>query len=426
MKTLKISLSKNVDNIHYYGSSIAIFDKLGKIHLFKNPIEVFIVNNIVQGITLNDLAFLVHDKFIQSDEKVNDVEIIIKNFLTTDQNVLLFDFKNYIDEMPVVTGQRNKFFPTRLQIDLTNKCNLFCKHCYKEANKSATNIDVEKIKDLFQFLGSTVHEIGLTGGEPLLHTDFDTIVEVCRNKCQKLELNTNGILIYKKRKDILKKFDFISISLYGLNDEQYYCTTGFASGFSMLKKSCEVLKSNNISFNVSLIINKLNLNEMDSYVECAIDLGASTIQFGTVSKLGRANDKNTEWLFLSSNEKRDAYRNMRQLISKYGKRIKILEWEREVYKNYSLSSSFYNLYGASPFYCTAGTLQWSINEDFLFKPCVLMPNEENLVISYEKWKKYVEGIDFILWNEYIKNICSYCSKQAQSPTDYCERLIINQ
>lgn len=151
MKTLKISLSKNVDNIHYYGSSIAIFDKLGKIHLFKNPIEVFIVNNIVQGITLNDLAFLVHDKFIQSDEKVNDVEIIIKNFLTTDQNVLLFDFKNYIDEMPVVTGQRNKFFPTRLQIDLTNKCNLFCKHCYKEANKSATNIDVKKIRICFNF-----------------------------------------------------------------------------------------------------------------------------------------------------------------------------------------------------------------------------------------------------------------------------------
>lgn len=114
-----------------------------------------------------------------------------------------------------------------LYIELTNQnCSLKCKHCY------ITFDPYKKIKDFLpldiikQALSDTqnlnVDMIYLTGGEPLLHPDFNTILRTCL-KCKPVTIFTNGMSINDKKARFLKKvedegenelFFYISIDSY--------------------------------------------------------------------------------------------------------------------------------------------------------------------------------------------------------------------
>lgn len=114
-----------------------------------------------------------------------------------------------------------------LYIELTNQnCSLKCKHCY------ITFDPYKKIKDflpldiikqaLLDSQNLNVEMIYLTGGEPLLHPDFNTILRTCL-KYKPVTIFTNGMSINDKKARFLKKvedegenelFFYVSIDSY--------------------------------------------------------------------------------------------------------------------------------------------------------------------------------------------------------------------
>lgn len=89
-------------------------------------------------------------------------------------------------------------------------CNLRCKYCYIEKNISKNNDDfltVEKIKEnLSAIKDSNVGSIYLTGGEPLMHPDFNQILRMCL-KITNTTVMTNGTMINDKKARFLRKID---------------------------------------------------------------------------------------------------------------------------------------------------------------------------------------------------------------------------
>ena len=89
-------------------------------------------------------------------------------------------------------------------------CNLKCKHCYIEKNpykQEKDFIPVEKIKAaLLQTRGEKLSSIYLTGGEPLMHPDFNTILRMCL-KFSNVTVMSNGYLINDKKARFLRKID---------------------------------------------------------------------------------------------------------------------------------------------------------------------------------------------------------------------------
>ena len=66
-----------------------------------------------------------------------------------------------------------------LAFHVTDRCQLNCKHCLRDPDKQAHDIDVgivEKILDDAKRLYRT-HHVGLTGGEPTLHPRFMDLVD---------------------------------------------------------------------------------------------------------------------------------------------------------------------------------------------------------------------------------------------------------
>lgn len=92
----------------------------------------------------------------------------------------------------------------------TKTCNLKCKFCYIQKNifkKEEDFLPVEKIKQALNFLkGRNLNSIYLTGGEPLLHPDFNQILRMCL-KISNTTVMSNGIMINDKKARFLRKID---------------------------------------------------------------------------------------------------------------------------------------------------------------------------------------------------------------------------
>jgi len=89
-------------------------------------------------------------------------------------------------------------------------CNLKCKHCYIEKNPYKNEedfIDIEKIKlALNSIKDLKLNSIYLTGGEPLMHPDFNKILRMCL-KVTNTTVMSNGVMINDKKVRFLRKID---------------------------------------------------------------------------------------------------------------------------------------------------------------------------------------------------------------------------
>ena len=92
----------------------------------------------------------------------------------------------------------------------TKACNLKCKHCYIERNPYKNEedfIQLDKIKSALLFAKSqNLKSIYLTGGEPLLHPDFNQILRMCL-KISNTTVMSHGVMINDKKARFLRKID---------------------------------------------------------------------------------------------------------------------------------------------------------------------------------------------------------------------------
>ncbi len=98
-----------------------------------------------------------------------------------------------------------------LFFELTGKtCNLKCSHCYIQQNpfkKEKDFLPIEKIKQaLIQSRNEKIKSLYLTGGEPMMHPDFNSILRMCL-KISNTTVMTNGTFINDKKARFLRKID---------------------------------------------------------------------------------------------------------------------------------------------------------------------------------------------------------------------------
>lgn len=128
-----------------------------------------------------------------------------------------------------------------LRLSLTDRCNFRCFYCLPNgepplARKETilTFEEIEKVCEIFVSLG--IEKIRLTGGEPLLRKDVETLVEKLArlknpmqngNRLKDLALTTNGHTLPQRARNLKKAgLDRITISLDSLNRGKFQKITG--------------------------------------------------------------------------------------------------------------------------------------------------------------------------------------------------------
>ncbi len=169
-----------------------------------------------------------------------------------------------------------------LWFHLTNNCNLSCKHCmFASAPGDGAQLSVDLVQDLAtQALDEGCRIFALTGGEPLMHPDFRSIVRgLLKPDNTHVAVLTNGLLLRRFLEG--ESWDFsrlhLQISLDGL--QAAHDQLRGPDAFDLLKKELLWLKGKKIPFTLSMCVTADNLADMPGVIDFAADVGAGNVHF---------------------------------------------------------------------------------------------------------------------------------------------------
>ena len=122
--------------------------------------------------------------------------------------------------------------PDHLYIELTDRCNLRCKHCYLSAGAGGKQtLDTGLVKTILSdFAAMGGYSVAFSGGEPLLLPDWASIVAEARSLGLATTVVTNGTLLSEKAISTLLNYEVtIAISLDGQQAETHDAIRGKGS-----------------------------------------------------------------------------------------------------------------------------------------------------------------------------------------------------
>ncbi len=157
-----------------------------------------------------------------------------------------------------------------LELQITNKCNIICKHCYLgEAGK--IDLDYETIVNIFnEFEAIQGLRLLITGGEPILHKRFWEINDRLPEYGFRNILLSNGTLIIKEIAERLNVHE-VQVSIDGM--ENGHDAIRGKGSFKKAITGIESLKSAGIDVSVATMIHAKNTVEFEGLNKLIKDTG---------------------------------------------------------------------------------------------------------------------------------------------------------
>jgi len=183
------------------------------------------------------------------------------------------NFRNYC--LRRVPGYFGKVFykPVFVVMDITNKCNLRCRHCSIWSNspgaaEMSTNQVKRLLSDLKKWLG-TFH-LGFCGGEPLLRKDLIDIIQFAEQNGIVTSIISNGVLLDERwAKQLLSCGLYsVTISLDGFTPQTHDSIRGVPGTFDRATAAVKHLKAlknrydSKTRITINTVIMEPNLDEL--------------------------------------------------------------------------------------------------------------------------------------------------------------------
>ncbi len=242
-----------------------------------------------------------------NEEKTN-VEGIIQTFIV-DLKKCGFEIREQITPLlhEITTSTHSNIYPLVASIELTENCNLRCRHCYGEfSSHKHKEIHFQQLRPMFQSL----HEIGvltveLTGGDPSVYQYTAEAIDIAFDeRIESVMLLTNGVKIEKKLIDaIIKHKDkmFVQIDLHSLDETYYNWFTCSKNALQKVKNNIVALTERGVQVRVCSMITPKNYHEVFNIAKWSYEHGAILYAPSLVIELGRAiNDKDKAGLIFTN------------------------------------------------------------------------------------------------------------------------------
>ncbi|MBD3255016.1 MAG: radical SAM protein [Candidatus Lokiarchaeota archaeon] len=168
----------------------------------------------------------------------------------------------------------SKPYLQNIMINITERCNLSCKHCYI-TDKNTLDMPLERlkalIKDFYKLQGI---RLILTGGEPFLYSELKALLEFLKKFPLQKVMLSNGVLIGKDQRilDLLRDNYFeVFVSIDGL--EASHNDFRDANCFHDAINGIKTLLDNHIAVSINTMVHKQNLHEFIELYELISSLG---------------------------------------------------------------------------------------------------------------------------------------------------------
>jgi len=211
----------------------------------------------------------------------------------------------------------------RIYYEIVSHCNLKCIHCSDmQSAIPYTQINTEALYKFHERLSSKIeiNSVVITGGEPTLHQQFDSILEFFLKKRLLVMVTTNGLALNKEKLGaLLAKYPNLRIqfSVDGVTREVYENVRG-VNTWEKLKATLDYFAKQKQSrqVGISMTILKQNQHQVLDAVQFAEELRFGFIHFPVLLCIGAAKRR---WNEIAPNAEKqlEIERSLFTMISNY-------------------------------------------------------------------------------------------------------------
>ncbi len=281
-----------------------------------------------------------------------------------------------------------------LHFEMTNKCNLRCKHCYNikyldAGNKDLTTEQIKEVIDKSVELGCK--DMGFSGGEPFARNDILEIFEY--SKKYPIHVLSNGILIDEKMVEKLNGIDDLviefRISLDGFEGHDYLRKYDYKK----VLKNIENLLENEYVVTVNTMITDNNLDQLIDMYEYFKKINLDRWRLDFIFNSGNALANNIRY-----NSEGKLFKILLELINRYiEERPEMVMDINKVFRSRFLEYANPMEYDLNTNPCGyQGALTVRPNGDISFCPSLettygnILRDDVNDIVNSEKWKEFAE------------------------------------
>lgn len=180
-----------------------------------------------------------------------------------------------IKEFPLWERLKAKSVPLSFDIEITARCNCNCRHCYinvpaGDPEAQAQELSAAEIDDI----AKQAVKLGavwclITGGEPLLRSDFAEIYVRLRRQGLLVSVFTNATLINEEHVALFKKHPprDIEVTVYGVTRETFERITRRPGTFDKFRHGLDLLMRSGVRVRLKAMAIQSNFHEQDAIAD---------------------------------------------------------------------------------------------------------------------------------------------------------------
>lgn len=282
------------------------------------------------------------------------------------------------------TGSREYHMPIHFVLELTNRCNMSCKHCYRLSDDyepfELTYEEATAIID--QMTGAGARYVEVTGGEFTLHKRWIDIIDYLYERAELMGLLSNGLALNEeliKRMEPYKDKMLWSISLDSYDPKFHDAFRGAQGSHEKICRNIKLLVKHGHLVRVSMSTNDENVDHVIPTMDFVHnELKAAHFGFTEVLPLGRGANVGPMKSVDEVKHQIDKMEEIRDYAERYPQfMIWYTEEELDMMRK-TLSN------------CGAGWKTVTVGPDGEIRPCVMM--EEGIIAQGNIKKQSIEDI----------------------------------
>ena len=159
--------------------------------------------------------------------------------------------------LPPMQIPKYQFTADFVWIEITQNCNLICRHCYENSSraKCTPEMSFENFKIVVDFLKRMGGDrIQLVGGEPLIHSQIETLILYAADRFSFVEIFTNGTLLTDSLLDIIQAHHIaLALSVYSDNPLLHDSVTQIKGSYALTYKHIRQALSRGIQVRIASV-----------------------------------------------------------------------------------------------------------------------------------------------------------------------------
>lgn len=168
-------------------------------------------------------------------------------------------------------------------IELTNRCNLHCQHCFSGRHGGRDDLPLDMIRGvLAEAKAIGFDRLSFTGGDPTVSRHFLEVVRLTCEAGYRFGFNTNGwnfTTMYTKLLPYRAGLDVITFSLDGASEATHDRLRGRGS-FRRVMQAMSICVMEDLPFTINMVVTAHNRHEIKQMAQSAVRLGSRGLRFG--------------------------------------------------------------------------------------------------------------------------------------------------